>query len=109
MSSPKDLWRDRFDHYRLTGGGTLLYSTVPYHNFYEASQEARDYNFGEGPAEKMSPPTVNDLNSLTWWSLDRPKRLRVIRRMREQYLNEILSFRKKKKRVNFIEPVTLID
>ena len=65
-----------------------------YHNFYEASQEARGYNFGEGPAEKMSPPTVNDLNSLTWWSLDRPKRLRVIRRMRDQYLNEILDLKK---------------
>lgn len=68
-----------------------------YHNFYEASQDARGYNFGEGPAEQMSPPTVNDLNSLTWWSLDRPKRLQVIRRMRDQCLNEILSFRKKEK------------
>lgn len=66
-----------------------------YHNFYEASEDARGCNFGQGPAKKMSPPTVNGLNSLTWWSVDRPKRLGIIRRIRDQYLNEILSLRKK--------------
>lgn len=78
-----------------------------YHNFYEASQDARGYNFGEGPVEKVAPPTVNDLNSLTWWSLDRPIRLRVIRRMRDQYLNEILSFRKKRKESTSSNPPNL--
>ncbi|MEO8327841.1 MAG: hypothetical protein ABI618_18475 [Nitrospirota bacterium] len=58
-----------------------------YQKFYEASQDARGYDFGQGPAEKVAPPTVKGLNSLTWWSLDRPKRLAAIRRVRDQFLN----------------------
>ena len=69
-----------------------------YQKFYEASQHARGYDFGEGPKEKVSPPTVKGLNSLTWWSLDRPKRLAAIRRVRDQFLNEVLSLRVKPER-----------
>lgn len=65
-----------------------------YHDFYEASPNARGYNFGQGPRKKIAPPTPKGLDPPAWWSLDRPKRLGIIRRIRDQYLNEILDLRK---------------
>lgn len=66
-----------------------LYDAM-YEKFYEARQDATGYDLGQGPAAKVPPPTVKDLNPLKWWSLDRPKRLAAIRRVRDQFLNEIL-------------------
>ena len=75
-----------------------------YLSFYDASQDARGYHFGQGLRGKIAPPTPRGLKSLAWWSPDRPKRLRIIRRMRDQDLNEILRLRRKGEGSTFSNP-----
>ncbi|GJL50987.1 MAG: hypothetical protein NPIRA01_22140 [Nitrospirales bacterium] len=64
-----------------------------YENFSKASQEASGYDFGLAPRGNVPPPTVKGLTPVTWWSFDRPRRLKAIRRVRDRFLNDILILR----------------
>ena len=68
-----------------------------YQQFFDSTEKYTGYDFGEQTVQNNPPPTVTFAQSLKWWSLDRAKRLRVIRRMRDQYLMDILRLKEKAK------------
>ena len=71
-----------------------------YQHFFSSARKYTGYDFGEKTAQNHPPPTVTFAEPLRWWSLDRPKRLRTIRRLRDQYLMEILRLKEKAKPSN---------
>ncbi len=66
--------------------------TDAYKEFFHYKEKHTGYDFGEKvPYEKTFPPTVKFTQPLRWWSWDRPRRLRVIRHLRDHLLMDILS------------------
>ena len=70
---------------------------MPYQNQYVEFLKRRDkatgYDFGQGPIRNPPPPTLSFPRPLKWWSLDRPRRMRVLLRFPNQRLEEILRLR----------------
>ena len=66
-----------------------------YQPFFGSAEKYTGYDFGDQTAQNNPPPTLTFAQPLKWWSLDRPKRLRIIRRMRDQYLMDILRLKDK--------------
>jgi hypothetical protein len=62
-----------------------------YMEFLEAADNYKGYDFGQGPTVINSPTNVEFSRPLKWWSLDRPKRLKAIRRVRDEFLQDILK------------------
>lgn len=62
-----------------------------YAEFWKSRHEASGYDFGKAPVGNVAPPTLQISRPLRWWSWDRPRRLRAILRLRDQWLAEILK------------------
>lgn len=65
--------------------------TQPYEQFFKNTEAHGGYDFHQGPPTSVAPPLAAFSTPLRWWTLDRPKRLKVIRRLRDQYLQDILQ------------------
>ena len=62
-----------------------------YRHFFNNSPKHKGYDFGETLVFNIPPPIVTFSKPLRWWALDRPKRLKIIREARDQWVNEILT------------------
>ncbi len=67
-----------------------LYTDM-YAEFLANRARATGYDFGQGPPGNVPPPTVTFATPLSWWSLDRPRRLAAILAERDRLQNEILA------------------
>lgn len=64
-----------------------------YAAFFSKGRTAGGYEFGQRTAN-VPPPSVEFPTPLRWYSWDRPKRLRVIRAVRDRILQDILALQK---------------
>ena len=71
-----------------------------YRGFFESAGRYRGYHFGGGPGTSVPPPTKMFARPLTWWSLDRPQRLRAIRAVRDRFQMDILRLNRRAKVVD---------
>lgn len=64
-----------------------------YREFLKKRDTVRGHNFEEIPAVSTVPPTVTFAEKLRWWSLDRWKRMKKIRRERDRRVEEIVQLK----------------
>ena len=76
----------------LTTSGTESY-WHRYAAFFSKSQTAGGDDFGQR-VPNVPPPSVMFPTPLRWYSWDRPRRLAMIRALRDQVLQDILALRK---------------
>jgi len=62
-----------------------------YRRFLERRTQAQGHNFEEVPIICKVPPTVTFKEKLRWWSFDRWKRMKQIRKERDRRLQEIVQ------------------
>lgn len=68
-----------------------------YEQFARKQGTAKGYNFQESRQGSTSPKTVTFKDRVKWWTLDRPKRLRMIKQERDRQQQEILSIKRQPK------------
>ena len=64
-----------------------------YGRFFANRQDAQGYDFQHETAGNIQPPPVTFAQKLRWWTWDRWKRRKEIRRARDRRLQDILRFR----------------
>jgi len=64
-----------------------------YSEFLRKRGEGRGHNFQELPLTSVVPPTVAFMEKLRWWSLDRWRRMRKIRKERDRRVQEIVQLK----------------
>ncbi len=62
-----------------------------YTRFVEKQATAKGYDFQETSTGSLAPKSVNFKERLKWWTLNRPKRLRMISQERDRQQQEILA------------------
>ena len=67
-----------------------------YEQFTKKYDAAKGYNFQEDQSGSTSPKMVTFKDRIKWWTLDRPKRLRVIKQERDRQQQEILAIKQPK-------------
>ncbi|RMH38107.1 MAG: hypothetical protein D6690_00840 [Nitrospirae bacterium] len=65
-----------------------------YRRFFEMAPKYGGYEFGNGPKIKIAPRQVVFDRPLRWYSWDRAKRRAAIRRVRDQYVEDILRLKR---------------
>ena len=71
-----------------------LYLDV-YEQFAKKCDVTMGYNFQENHLGSTSPKIVTFRDRIKWWTLDRPKRLRVIKQERDRQQQEILAIKQR--------------
>lgn len=65
-----------------------------YQDIYQKYLERKDthvgYDFQEAPTGSTAPPVSTFAEKLKWWTLNRPDRLKKIRKLRDQRQQEII-------------------
>ena len=64
-----------------------------YEQFAKKYDTVKGYNFQEDHRGSTSPKMVAFKDRIKWWTLDRPKRLRVIKQERDRQQQEILAIK----------------
>ena len=71
-------------------GAKKLYLDI-YKKFIENYSKAKGYDFQESRSGSAPPKRVTFKNRVKWWTLDRPRRLKIIRGERDRVQEEILN------------------
>jgi hypothetical protein len=61
-----------------------------YAEFYKRREGAKGYDFGQALTGSIPPARVKFARPLRWWSWDRPGRIEVLLRFRDEWQQEIL-------------------
>ena len=64
-----------------------------YEQFVEKHSDFKGYNFQEGHVQSLPPKTLTFKQRLKWWTLDRPKRLKMITQERDRQQQDILEIK----------------
>ena len=78
-----------------TMGLKKLYFDI-YEQFAKKYDSVKGYDFQECHRGSNSPKMVTFKNRIKWWTLDRPKRLRMIKQERDRQQQEILAIKETK-------------
>lgn len=65
-----------------------------YNRFLRQRDEVKGYEFQHAPSGSATPPAVTFREKLRWWTWDRWRRMKQIRRERDKLQQEILQMRK---------------
>lgn len=68
-----------------------------YEQFSRKHVDVKGYNFQENHQGSTGPRIVTFKDRIKWWTLDRPKRLRLIKEKRDQQQQEILAIKQQPK------------
>ena len=69
-----------------------LYQDI-YQKFLEKKDSHQGYDFQHSPVGSATPPAPTFLNPLKWWTLNRPSRLKKIRKDRDQRQQDIVNLK----------------
>ncbi|RMH32535.1 MAG: hypothetical protein D6690_13680 [Nitrospirae bacterium] len=64
-----------------------------YQRFLELRDSFQGYEFHHSRPKSVAPPSPTFRERLTWWTLNRPRRLKTIRKERDRRQQEILSLK----------------
>lgn len=64
-----------------------------YNRFLRQRDEVKGYEFQHAPSGSAAPPAVTFREKLRWWTWDRWRRMKQIRRERDKLQQEILQMR----------------
>ena len=78
-----------------TMGLKKLYLNV-YEQFAKKYDTAKGYDFQENHLGSTKPKIVTFKDRIKWWTLDRPKRLKIIKQERDRQQQEILAIKEPK-------------
>ncbi|MGD9853183.1 MAG: hypothetical protein AB7T38_18195 [Nitrospirales bacterium] len=67
-----------------------LYQDI-YQKFLERRNTHKGYEFQHAPSGSTAPPAPTFAEKLKWWTLNRPNRLKTIRKVRDQRQQEIIQ------------------
>ncbi len=73
-----------------------LYLNI-YEQFIQKHDTAKGYNFQENHQGSTRPKMVTFKDRVKWWTLDRPKRLTMIKEERDRQQQDILAIKKQPK------------
>jgi hypothetical protein len=65
-----------------------------YNRFLAQRDGVQGYEFQHAPSGSAAPPTVTFRDKLRWWTWDRWRRMKQIRRERDKLQQEIVQMRK---------------
>lgn len=64
-----------------------------YEQFLNTRDTQKGFDFQEGKLKSVSPKSVSFTERVKWWTVDRPKRLRMIKQERDRQQQEILALK----------------
>ncbi|RMH04355.1 MAG: hypothetical protein D6704_11095 [Nitrospirae bacterium] len=64
-----------------------------YQEFFRTAPQHKGYDFEEAPVMNVPPPIAQHDTPLSWWSWDRPRRIRRHLHLRDAYQDAILRLR----------------
>jgi hypothetical protein len=64
-----------------------------YARFFKEREQAKGYEFHQGPAGSSPPPKVGFIDKLRWWTFNRGERLKKIRQERDRRVLDIVQLR----------------
>ena len=65
-----------------------------YDQFVRTCDAASGYDFQESHGGSVSPKMITFKDRIKWWTLDRPKRLKMIKQERDRQQQEILAIKR---------------
>jgi len=68
-----------------------------YEQFAQKYDSAKGYDFQENHQGSTRPKTVTFKDRVKWWTLDRPKRLQLIKEERDRQQQEIIAIKQQQK------------
>ena len=68
-----------------------------YEQFAKKYDTVKGYNFQEDHRGSTSPKMGTFTDRIKWWTLDRPKRLRMIKQERDRQQQEIIAIKQRTK------------
>lgn len=69
-----------------------LYSNI-YEQFIQTRDAHKGFHFQEKTLKSVSPQSVSFKDRIKWWTLDRPKRLKMIKQERDRQQQNILALK----------------
>ncbi len=76
----------------FTMGLKKLYINI-YEQFIHTRDTYKGFHFQEETLKSVSPQSVSFKDRIKWWTLDRPKRLKMIKQERDRQQQEILALK----------------
>ena len=67
-----------------------------YEQFVQKFDSSKGYNFQESQQGSARPKMVEFKDRVKWWTLDRPKRLKMIKEERDRQQQEIVAIKQTK-------------
>ncbi len=71
-----------------------LYAEI-YEQFLHARDAHKGFDFQEETLKSVTPQSISFKDRVKWWTLDRPKRLKMIERERDRQQQAILALKRR--------------